>query len=181
MATRIVKRVDAGGTESTMSGDFAVGDVVVYASHGIGRVESTKTAGEATQLITLSFAGGLTVTLPLARAVEALRPLSSERDLETVRTTLCAATDAQAEPWSRRYRRTREKVTSGAVAGLAEVVRDGVHREQSQAANGGSTAPSDRQLYLQARGLLIAEIALCRGIEPAAAEAWILEQVGTES
>jgi RNA polymerase-interacting CarD/CdnL/TRCF family regulator len=173
MATGIVKRVDAGDK------GFAVGDVVVYASHGIGRVESTKTAGDATQLITLSFAGGLTVILPLARAVEALRPLASERDLEAVRTTLCAATDPQAEPWSRRYRRTREKVTSGAVADLAEVVRDGVHREQSQAA-GGTTAPSDRQLYLQARGLLVAEIALCRGIEPAAAEAWILEQVGAE-
>jgi RNA polymerase-interacting CarD/CdnL/TRCF family regulator len=120
------------------------------------------------------------VILPLARAVEVLRPPSSEADLETVRTTLRTAVSASPEPWSRRHRQTREKVTSGTVRGLAEVVRDGLQRDQSRAAGGGGAAPSDHQLYLQARGLLVAEIALCLGVDPMDAEAWILEQFGAQ-
>ncbi|HEX5450057.1 MAG TPA: CarD family transcriptional regulator [Gaiellaceae bacterium] len=162
-----------------MSTKFVVGDVVVYASHGIGTIESTRSAGSESGTITVCFESGLTVTLPVARAREALRPLSSEADLDDVQHSLRTVVDQSAEPWSRRHRRTREKLTSGTVTELAEVVRDGLQREQAAATRGGgTTAPSDRQLYLQARGLLVAEIALCRGIEPADAEAWIHEQVG---
>jgi CarD family transcriptional regulator len=172
-------RLLAPPNENELPLQFAVGDRVVYASHGIGLVKkSTRPEGADAQTITLSFENGLTVLLPLARALEALRPLSGEAELADVTRTLRAEADAQVEPWSRQHRRTREKVTSGQAAELAEVVRDGVRREQRRAANGGSTAPSDRQLYLQARALLTAEIALSRGIEPAAADAWILEPVG---
>jgi RNA polymerase-interacting CarD/CdnL/TRCF family regulator len=158
--------------------NFGVGDVVVYASYGIGRVEAMRPAGADPQTITLAFASGLTVILPLERAFEALRPLSGEADLDGVQTTLRATADVQSEPWTRRHRRTKEKVVSGRVAELAEVVRDGLQREQKRAASGGGTAaPSDRQLYLQARALLTAEIAACRGIEPAEADAWIVDQV----
>lgn len=164
-----------------ISHDFVVGDTVVYASHGIGRVESTVHGDDQPETIRVSFARDLTVTLPLARAAEALRPLASEADLEAVRSTLRAVIDARAEPWVRRNRRTREKVTSGTVAELAEVVRDGLRRERSQTAGGGTVAPSDRELYLRARGLLGAEIALCRGIESADADAWIVAQVAGDS
>jgi RNA polymerase-interacting CarD/CdnL/TRCF family regulator len=158
---------------------FAVGEVVVYASHGIGRVESTRPEGVDPEAITLSFASGLTVILPLARAVEVLRPLSDETGLDDVKSRLRAEAPAPLEPWLRQHRQTREKVMSGRVAELAEVVRDGLRREQWEAVRGGgTTAPSDRELYLQAHMLLTAEIALCRGIEPADADGWILEQVG---
>ena len=157
---------------------FAVGDVVVYASHGIGRVASTRPTGAEPETITLSFASGLSVILPLARAVTVLRPLSRESDLDDVRRTLRAVASVPDEPWSRRSRRTREKVVAGQVVELAEVVRDGRRREQSHAAGkSGASPPSDRQLYLHARSLLIAEIALCRGVEPAEAESWMLEQI----
>jgi CarD family transcriptional regulator len=158
--------------------NFGVGDVVVYASYGIGRVEAMRPAGVDPETITLAFASGLTVILPLERAFAALRPLSGEAELDDVKSTLRSTADVQAEPWTRRHRRTKEKVTSGRVSELAEVVRDGLQREQKRAASGGGTsAPSDRQLYLQARALLTAEIALCRGIEPDEADAWIVDQV----
>ena len=43
-----------------------------------------------------------------------------------------------------------------------------------------SGTASESELYRQARKLLAAEVAACRGIEPEAADAWILEQVRTE-
>ena len=159
---------------------LAVGDVVVYASHGIGRVEARRPGrGGLPETVALVFESGLRVILPLARAVDALRPLSGEPELEDVRRTLRAQASPPIEPWSRRYRATRAKVAAGQATALAEVVRDGLQREQQLAGDRGrTTGPSDRQLYLRARTLLSAEIALCRGIDVAAADAWILEQVG---
>ncbi len=153
---------------------LAVGDVVVYACHGIGRVESRRPGDdELPETVALLFESGLRVTLPLARAVETLRPLSTEPELEDVRRTL-GAEASPVEPWSKRHRTTREKVAAGQPTALAEVVRDGLQREH---ANGGTTAPSERELYIRARTLLTAEIALCRGIDVAEADAWVVEQV----
>jgi RNA polymerase-interacting CarD/CdnL/TRCF family regulator len=166
--------------EHTAPLSLAVGDIVVYASHGIGRVESRRPGGgRLPATVALVFESGLRVILPLARALDALRPLSGEQELEDVRRALRAEVSPAAEPWSRRYRATREKVATGRVTALAAVVREGLQRERRLAAGARrqTTAPSDRQLYMQARTLLAAEIALCRGIDSAEADAWILEQV----
>ncbi|MGH3053456.1 MAG: CarD family transcriptional regulator [Gaiellaceae bacterium] len=151
---------------------LAVGDLVVYASHGIGRVESR---GNPAQALTLVFDGGLRVTLPLARARATLRPLSREPELEEVRRMLRVETSPAAEPWSRRHRRLQAKLADGSVGGLAEIVRDGVHRERRRVK--GGPAPVEHQLYRKARNLLVAEIAAVRSIEPDAADAWISQQV----
>jgi RNA polymerase-interacting CarD/CdnL/TRCF family regulator len=166
-------------TASSLS--LAVGDVVVYASHGIGRIELTHPAeGALPERITLVFGSGLRVTLPLDRARDALRCLSGEPDLEEVRRTLRADAPPSIEPWSRRQRFAQEKLAEGRIGGLAEIVRDGLQRERRLAAtsSGRSGRPTEGELYRKARALLAAEVAACRGIEPEAADAWILLQVG---
>jgi RNA polymerase-interacting CarD/CdnL/TRCF family regulator len=161
--------------------NLAVGDRVVYASHGIGRVEARRAGGaELPEVVVLGFESGLTVTLPLARARDALRSPSGEIELANVQRTLRVGPAPSIEPWSRRFRSTREKVTAGEVTGLAEVVREGLQRERQLAVRAGgraTPAPSERGLYLQARKLLAAEIALARGIDPVEADTWIVEQV----
>jgi RNA polymerase-interacting CarD/CdnL/TRCF family regulator len=160
---------------------LAVGDVVVYASHGIGCVEERRAgAGDLPETVVLGFESGLKVTLPVARALATLRPVCGELELEDVRQTLHADASPGDGPWSRRFRSMQEKVTAGRVTGLAEVVRDGLQRERKLAvgAGGGATAaPSERYLYLQARKLLGAEVARARGIDAMQADAWIVEQV----
>jgi len=154
---------------------LAVGDLVVYASHGIGRVESTQShQKDASETLTLLFESGLKVTLPLGRAHNALRPLSGESELEDVRRTLRVETRPVVEPWSRRHRRLQAKLADGSVSGLAEIVRDGVHRQRRRVKG---PAPVENQLYRKARGLLVAEIAAARSIEPDAADAWISQQI----
>ena len=110
---------------------LAVGDVVVYASHGIGRIASTHEA-EGTQpaRIVIFLESGLRVTLPLVRAREALRCLSGEPELEDVRLTLRADVAPSARPWPQRRRFVQEKLTAGEIGGLAEIVRDGLQRER---------------------------------------------------
>jgi len=161
--------------------DLAVGDVVVYASHGIGCVEARQAgAADLPEAVVLVFESGLRVTLPVARARGALRSLSGEIELEEVRRTLRADPAPSAEGWSRRFRSMREKVAAGHVTGLAEIVRDGLRRERQLAVGAGgraAAAPSERGLYLQARKLLAAEIASARGIDAVEADVWIVEQV----
>jgi RNA polymerase-interacting CarD/CdnL/TRCF family regulator len=158
---------------------LAAGDVVVYASHGIGRVESAH-AAEGTQpaKIILVLESGLKVTLPLVRAKETLRSLSGEPELEGVRLTLAADAVPSVEHSSRRRRFAQEKLTAGEIGGLAEIVRDGLQRERRLTT--GSSKPMANELFRQARKLLTAEIAACRGIQQDEADAWILQQVASD-
>jgi len=157
---------------------LAVGDRVVYASHGIGRVAARGAAAGGGETVVLELPDGLSVTLPIALARTTLRPLSTELDVARVRRTLRDPETPTQGVWAARFKATREKVTVGGVVALAEVVRDGVHREQRTAERGTSPAsPTERLLYRKARRLLADEIAAARGIEPAAADAWIVDQV----
>jgi RNA polymerase-interacting CarD/CdnL/TRCF family regulator len=166
----------SAGRSARSSLRLAVGDVVVYASHGIGQIESTHDAeGTEPAKIIFLLESGLRVTLPLAQAREALRCLSGEPELEDVRLTLRADVAPPVEPWSRRHRFAQEKLTAGEISGLAEIVRDGLERERRLTTT--SSKPIANELFRQARKLLTAEIAACRGIEPEAAGAWILQQV----
>jgi RNA polymerase-interacting CarD/CdnL/TRCF family regulator len=158
---------------------LAVGDLVVYASHGIGRVESRKDDAGNGGILVLVFENGLKVTLPLDRARSMLRALSGEEELEAVQRTLGSDTPATSVHWSRRHRDSQAKLVGGTVGGLAEIVRDGAQRERERAK--GGTAPITNQLYRAARKLLIAEVAVARGIEPDAADAWIVQQTNTDA
>src|SRR4051812_5883984 len=89
------------GTPSSLS--LSVGDLVVYASHGIGRVESTQSSrGDLPETVVLAFESGLRVTLPVARASEALRAVAGSGDLQSGRGTPAAGAPPTAEAWSRR-------------------------------------------------------------------------------
>jgi RNA polymerase-interacting CarD/CdnL/TRCF family regulator len=158
---------------------LTVGDLVVYASHGIGRVESREHHLDGGEMLVLVFENGLKVTLPLERARNALRSLSGEPELEEVQRTLASNSPPAPEHWSRRHRNSQAKLVGGTVSGLAEIVRDGAHRERERVK--GGTAPIRNQLYRAARKLLVAEVATARGIESDAADAWIAQQINGRS
>jgi CarD family transcriptional regulator, regulator of rRNA transcription len=170
---------DAAANDARTALRLAVGDRVVYASHGIGRVESRERHHSDGEMVVLVFENGLKVTLPLDRAQNALRSLSGEPELEAVQLTLGGDSPSTTlEHWSRRHRNAQAKFASGSVSGLAEIVRDGAHRERARVKAG--VAPIRNQLYRQARKLLVAEVAAARGIEPDAADAWIGEQISRD-
>jgi RNA polymerase-interacting CarD/CdnL/TRCF family regulator len=155
---------------------LSVGDRVVYASHGVGRIESREHHRANGEMLVLVFENGMRVTLPLERAQNALRALSGEPELEQVQRTLGGdSPPAALEHWSRRHRNAQAKLADGSVGGLAEIVRDGAHRERTRLK--GGTAPIRNQLYRTARKLLVAEVAAARGIDPDAADAWIGLQI----
>jgi RNA polymerase-interacting CarD/CdnL/TRCF family regulator len=158
---------------------LAVDDIVVYASYGVGRV-----AIRREQSIVVEFAStGLTVILPIERAVACVRPLSTEAEIASVGKTLGGAdTDVHAN-WQSRLKATKVKVTGGEAVDLAEVIRDASRREEraSAGSEAGKLSLTERQLYLKARQLLADEIGASRGVDPADADEWIGDRIAVNA
>jgi RNA polymerase-interacting CarD/CdnL/TRCF family regulator len=101
--------------------------------------------------------------------------VSNQRELAQVERALRADATPGQQQWSQRFRATREKLTAGQATGLAEIVRDSIHRERRR---GAVASPAERELYLKARRLLAVEISVSRGIDELDADDWITVQVG---
>jgi CarD family transcriptional regulator len=162
---------------------LAVGDVVVYGSHGAGRLtarESKVVLGTRQEVIELELGGGLRVELPVERAHEFLRPLATESDLDRVQEELRADHAVTSDSWLKRKRESLAKLNDGDPIGLACIIRDGAHREAARSPKGGKVQRSlwERELATKARGLLSTEIAFAREIEPDEANSWIDRQLG---
>jgi CarD family transcriptional regulator, regulator of rRNA transcription len=159
---------------------LAVGDAVVYAAHGAGRVaarEQRTVLGVEHEVVVLELGHGLWVTLPIEQARERLRPVASEAEVQRVQQTLHEEGEPAEDSWHQRLKQGRAKLASGGPLELAELVRDGM-RHQSQARKGAAPklSETERRLYLQARELLTREIGSARGLELVEADAWIEEQ-----
>ncbi len=163
--------------------DLRVGALVVYGGHGVGRVSGKRTggAGEGSSgSVTVELADGLSVTLPLERALTCLRAVADADELARVEQTLRrprpADEDAAGEKsWLVRATSTRTKIAAGEAVGLAEVVRDAVARQRR--ASSGTLSPQERALYLKARRLLAAELGVATATDEAEADAWIEAQL----
>ena len=162
--------------------NLAVGDLVVYATQGVGRIvarEKRVIVGVGEEIVVLELARGLTVTLPLERAHQLLRPPVDEADLRRVQQTLRSAGTLSSDVWLKRRKDTQAKLKGGDPVELAEVVRDGAQRGRAVAARPSKPQLSsgERDLYVRARRLLSEEIHVVRGGEEADADAWIEEQL----
>lgn len=161
---------------------LAVGAVVAYPPHGVGRVavrESRAVLGVEQEVVVLELADDLSVTLPLERARELLRPVVTEAGLRRVRQTLREDAVLSDEIWSKRLKHVQEMLRSGGPEELAAIVRDGFRRDRASGTPGGSAklSVSERALFLRARELLSGEIGFARGLGQAEADAWIDEQL----
>ena len=158
--------------------DLEVGALVVYGSHGIGRVSSRKAeAGGSSRSATvvLEFSSGLSVILPLERARACLRPLAGVIELDDVRAALRARNVPIEQSWRNRSKSARSKISAGEAVGLAEVVRDSTRRRREL--QGSTLSPAEQDLYKQARQLLAAELGVVAELEESEAETWIDDQL----
>jgi CarD family transcriptional regulator len=171
----------AGGYPEGMR--LAVGDVVVYPSHGGGSVvarEQRLVLGVVREVVVLDLVDGLTVTLPVEQAQKVLRPLLTKQDLQLVQKTLRESHSPAQETWLKRRKDAEVRMAGGDPLGLAQIVRDGALRQRSLRAkgNGSLLSAGERAIYTRARRLLSGEIGLANGLEPVEADAWIDQQLG---
>ena len=116
---------------------FKVGETVVYPHHGAALIEAIETRtikGEAREYLVLKVAqGDLTVKVPAENAeVVGVRDVVGQEGLDRVFEVLRAPHTEEPTNWSRRYKANLEKLASGDVNKVAEVVRDLWRREKDR-------------------------------------------------
>ena len=159
-----------------------VGAVVAYPPHGVGHITRRETRvvhGAREEVVVIDFGNDLSVTLPLSRARELLRPPLSKADLRLVQRTLREDAVLSDETWPKRIGDAQAKLRRGDPLELAEIVRDAVRREQRVTPSGTPTklSASERALCLKARESLASEISVVCGIGNGEADAWIDAQL----
>jgi CarD family transcriptional regulator len=137
---------------------FAVGDKVVYPHHGAATIikkQKIKVGGEKQDYFILEIATDqLTVSVPAARAVElGVRPVISKNKARQVFTTLRGEPQEAGSNWSRWYKVLTEKINSGDIFQVAEVIRD---LDYAQKVKGIS--PALKRMLAKARLIIISEL-----------------------
>jgi CarD family transcriptional regulator len=150
--------------------EFRPNEYVVYPAHGVGQIvsiEEQEIAGISMELFVVSFEKDkMTLRVPTAKATEiGMRSLSSPDVIEQAMKTLRGKAKVKRAMWSRRAQEYEQKINSGDLIAIAEVVRD-LHRNDTDR----EQSYSERQLYEAALERLTREMAaVADGDESAAA------------
>ena len=143
--------------------EFRPNDFVVYPAHGVGKIvtiEEQDIAGLTLELFVISFEKDkMTLRVPTNKAAHVgMRTLSSPDTVTRAMTTLKGKARVKKAMWSRRAQEYEQKINSGDLIAIAEVVRD-LHRADDQR----EQSYSERQLYEAALERLTREIAAVSG------------------
>ena len=148
---------------------FLPNEFVVYPAHGVGQVvsiEEQEIAGLTLELFVVSFEKDkMTLRVPTHKATEiGMRALSSPDVIAHAMKTLKGKAKVKRAMWSRRAQEYEQKINSGDLIAIAEVVRD-LHRNDDQR----EQSYSERQLYEAALERLTREVAAVSGGDELAA------------
>jgi CarD family transcriptional regulator len=155
---------------------FTVGETVVYPHHGAALIEAIETRsirGEDKLYLVLKVAqGDLTVRVPAENAeYVGVRDVVGADGLERVFEILKAPHTEEPTNWSRRYKANVEKIASGDVNKVSEVVRDLWRRDRERGLSAG-----EKRMLAKARQILVSELALAEHTNEDKAEA-LLDEV----
>ncbi len=137
---------------------FDVGDRVVYPHHGaavITKREKRKINGTSAEYLVLEMAHGeLTLSVPVDRADDVgMRPPIGSDEVEDLFELLAKKDVREPANWSRRFKNHQEKLKSGDVYQVAEVVRNLALRDQAKGLSAG-----EKSMFIKARSVLVSEL-----------------------
>ncbi len=138
--------------------DYEIGDNVVYPHHGAGKVlkkEMKDVLGEKREYLTIKILhNDMTVMVPTANAaVAGLRRVIDEETLLKVIAVLQDQCSDMPKNWNRRFKHNRDKIKTGDIYELAEVVRNLAIREHQKGLSTG-----EKQMYTRAKKVLASEM-----------------------
>jgi CarD family transcriptional regulator len=156
---------------------FQAGETVVYPGHGLGvitGIEEQEVAGFKLELLMLSLdAGKVTVRIPLAKAKSSgLRKLSESAVINQALEILSGKARAKRGMWNRRAAGYQERISTGQLPAVAEVLRDLNRGPQQEEAS-----YSERQIFESALDFMVKEIAAVRQITETEARKLIEERL----
>lgn len=141
---------------------FNIGDKVVYPMHGAGvieAIEEKEVLGERQKYYIMKLPiGEMKVMIPLNNVREiGLRQIVDGEGVQKVFSILQGETSKMSQNWNRRYRANMEKIKSGDIFEVAEVVRNLALRDREKGLSTG-----ERKMLDNARQILISELVLAQ-------------------
>jgi len=130
----------------------------VYPHHGAGQVikkEEKDILGEKRQYLTIKILhNDMTVMVPCENAGKAgLRRVIDEETVKKVLSVLSDDVSEMPKNWNRRFKHNRDKIKTGDIYELAEVVRNLAIREQDKGLSTG-----EKQMFTRAKKILASEL-----------------------
>jgi CarD family transcriptional regulator, regulator of rRNA transcription len=162
---------------------FQVGDKVVYPHHGAGTVvkkESREVLGQKREYLTIKILhNDMTVNVPCENADKVgLRRVIDEEMVEKVLKALTGSGTVMPKNWNRRFKHNRDKMKTGDIFELAEVVRNLSLRDHEKGLSTG-----EKQMFVKAKKILASELMYAKEMDEDEAAAWlddVLADVGAE-
>ncbi len=144
---------------------FNVGDKVVYPMHGAGvieAIEEKEIMGTTKKYYIMKMPiGEMKVMIPLDNVSKiGLRQIIDDEGVNKVFTILNEQHSSISTNWNRRYRMNMEKIKSGSIFKVAEVVRNLMIRERDKGLSTG-----ERKMLESAKQILVSELVLAKGID----------------
>ncbi|BCU80364.1 CarD family transcriptional regulator [Polycladomyces abyssicola] len=143
---------------------FNIGDKVVYPMHGAGVIESIEEKeilGERKKYYVMRMPiGDMKVMIPMNNVQSiGLREVVDEETVERVIVRLRNRDKGLTDNWNRRYRANMDKIKSGDIYEVADVVRSLMLRDREKGLSTG-----ERKMLDNARQILISELVLAKGM-----------------
>lgn len=150
---------------SALNKEFRVGDVAVYPAHGVGKVhsiEEREIAGNRHKFYILKILDtGMTIMVPTGNVRNVgLREVINESEVDIVYVILRERDiSINEQTWNRRYREYMDKIKTGSIYEIAEVLRDLMLLRYEKELSFG-----ERKMLDTARCLIIKELSIAQDI-----------------
>ncbi len=152
---------------------FEVGDKVVYPHHGAGTVvkkEKREILGQTREYLTIQILhNDMTVNVPVENAAQVgLRTVIDEDLVNTVVKALTAGESEMPKNWNRRFKHNRDKMKTGDIFELAEVVKNLSLRDHEKGLSTG-----EKQMFVKAKKILASELMYAKAVDEEEAAEWL--------
>ena len=154
---------------------------MVYPHHGAGKVlrkEKKEVLGESREYLTIKILhNDMTVMVPTENAALAgLRRVIDEETVKKVQAVLSDECSEMPKNWNRRFKHNRDKIKTGDIYELAEVVRNLAIRESEKGLSTG-----EKQMFTRAKRILSSELMYALDMDEEGVEEHIYLLMGIES
>jgi CarD family transcriptional regulator len=154
---------------------FKLGDKVVYPHHGAGTIvkkEVREILGQKREYLTIKILhNDMTVNVPSENAERVgLRRVSDEKMMDSVLKALTGGSTEMPKNWNRRFKHNRDKMKTGDILELAEVVRNLSLRDHEKGLSTG-----EKQMFVKAKKILASELMYAKGMDEEEAGVWLDE------
>jgi CarD family transcriptional regulator len=152
---------------------FDVGDKVVYPHHGAGTVEKKEVKvvlGEEREYLTIRILHNeMTVNVPVDSCEKVgLRGVIDLEMVEVVQKVLLGGSTEMPKNWNRRFKHNRDKMKTGDILELAEVVRNLSLRDREKGLSTG-----EKQMFVKAKKILASELMYAKDMDEEEAAEWL--------